>query len=190
MAKERNPSQTPAPWRWLRLPLLLLTACISWLLFSGKGRHGFEPGLPPATKKAQVAAEREARPPLPGELILRDYGSASVRPENDLTMVAMALGNLTLLIKGPEPFRLGSNEEFAAALRGKNHAQLRFLPDDHRAFNAKGQIVDRWDTPLFFHALGHDKIDIRSAGPDRVMWTDDDIQRRYDGQFLKGKDLK
>ena len=104
-------------------------------------------------------------------------------------MVAHALSNLTLLIKNREPLRLSANEEFAAILRGKNPAQLRFLPDTHPAFNGRYQIVDRWQTPLFFHALSHDRIDIRSAGPDREMWTKDDIHRRYDGQFLSGQDL-
>ena len=104
-------------------------------------------------------------------------------------MMAHALSNLTLLIKSPAPLRFSANEEFAAALRGKNPAQLRFLSDTHPAFNAAGQLIARWQTPLFFHALGHGRLDIRSAGPDRQMWTADDIHRHYDGQFLSGQDL-
>ena len=68
-------------------------------------------------------------------------------------------------------------------------SKLRFLPDAHRCFNAQGQIVDRWLTPLFFHVVERSRIDIRSAGPDRRMWTEDDLHRRYDGQFLHGKEL-
>jgi len=128
-------------------------------------------------------------PPLPGEQILANYASPVSRPEDDLSMMAHAFSNLTLLIKGDAPFRMGANEEFAAALLGKNRDQLRFLPDVHRCLNAQGQLVDRWMSPLFFHVTDRSRIDIRSAGPDRQMWTEDDLHRRYDGQFLKGADL-
>jgi len=122
--------------------------------------------------------------PLPGEAILQSYALPTTRPEDDLNALAHVFSNLTLLIKGDSPFPMGANEEFAAALRGKNRTRLRFMPDAHRAFNAQGQIVDRWDTPVFFHVTDHTRIDIRSAGPDGKMWTADDLHRRYDGQFL------
>jgi hypothetical protein len=74
-------------------------------------------------------------------------------------------------------------------LRGRNPAQERFLPDQHSAFNTQGQLVDRWGTPLFFHALGSGQFEIRSAGPDRKFWTDDDIHRNADGSFHQGPEL-
>lgn len=49
--------------------------------------------------------------------------------------------------------------------------------------------MDRWKTPLYIHAASRDRLEIRSAGPDQKMWTEDDLQRQPDGQFLKGKDL-
>jgi len=139
--------------------------------------------------KSPTAALVIPTTPLPGEQILANYASPSTRPEDDLSMMAHAFSNLTLLIKGDAPFRMGANEEFAAALLGKNRDQLRFLPDVHRCLNAQGQLVDRWMTPLFFHVNERSRIDIRSAGPDRVMWTQDDLHRRYDGQFLRGAEL-
>ena len=133
------------------------------------------------------ASEQTPAGPLPGEIMFRGYGTAESAPEKDLDAVAHALGNLVLLVKGPDPFRMGANEEFAAALRGKNRAGLRFLPDDHPAFNAAGQIVDRWGSPLFFHVESVDRVDVRSAGPDGEMWTGDDLQRRHDGRFHRGE---
>lgn len=126
---------------------------------------------------------------LPGEMILQSYAAPDSRPQDDLHAVAHALENLALLVKGNDPFRLGANEEFADALKGRNKAQIRFLRDDHPAFNEKGQLVDRWRTPLYIHATSRDRLEIRSAGPDGKMWTEDDLQRQPDGQFLKGKDL-
>lgn len=144
----------------------------------------------PITQKPQTPTlQSPPQPPLPGEDILSGYAEATTRPQEDLSKVSHALGNLILLIKGTDPFPMGANEEFAAALRGKNRIKLRFLPDSHRCFNSQGQIVDRWQTPLFFHVKSLSRIDIRSAGPDRQLWTDDDLHRRYDGQYLKGKSL-
>lgn len=103
--------------------------------------------------------------------------------------IAHVLGNFALLVKGADPLPLGANEEIAAALRGKNKAALRALSDGHPVFNAQGQLVDRWRTPLYFHASSRDRLDIRSAGPDRVMWTGDDFHRKHDGRYLRGEAL-
>lgn len=124
-----------------------------------------------------------------GQRILQGYADASQTAEQDVTQIARVLENFALLVKGENPVPLGANEEIAAALRGRNRTQFRMLPDDHPAFNGQGQIVDRWGAPLFFHANARDRIEIRSAGPDRTMWTSDDIHRRADGRFVKGDAL-
>ncbi len=41
--------------------------------------------------------------------------------------------------------------------------------------NAGGELVYSWGTPFFFHQLSATQMEIRSAGPDRVMWTADDL---------------
>lgn len=121
--------------------------------------------------------------------ILKDYGSPGRDPGEDLTDMSHALRNFALLVKGDNPLPLGANEEIAKALKGKNKARLRFLPDDAPCFNAQGQIVDALGTPLFFHAADRDRIDIRGAGPDKQMWTADDLHRTSDGRFLTGDAL-
>ena len=39
----------------------------------------------------------------------------------------------------------------------------------------KGELCDRWGRPFFFHQLSGTKMEIRSAGPARQLWTDDDV---------------
>ena len=68
----------------------------------------------------------------------------------------------------------GSNAEITAALLGKNRRHLVFVGEAHRALNADGELCDRWGTPFRFHALGGDRMEIRSAGPDKKFGTDDD----------------
>lgn len=150
-----------------------------------------------AEMKARQQAQAEAQAwenrglgALPGDAILQNYGLATARPEDDLDAMAHTFSNLLLLVKGDSPFRMGANEEFAAALLGKNRDKLAFVsPDNRRVLNGQGQIIDRWGTPLYFHTAARDRVDIRSAGPDGRMWTADDVHRRYDGQFLKGEAL-
>jgi hypothetical protein len=142
-----------------------------------------------AARAMQRASEARANSPLPGQEILKDYASPGTRPEDDLHAMANAFANLLLLLKSSSPFRLGANEEFAAALMGKNAAREVFLTAPHPALNAQGQIIDRWGTPLFFHVRDMARIDIRSAGPDRAMWTQDDLHRQHEGPLLRGPDL-
>lgn len=70
---------------------------------------------------------------------------------------------------------VGENEEIAAALLGKNPKGLVYLPEAGAFLDARGRLIDRWGTPYFFHALAGNRMDIRSAGPDKLFWTDDDI---------------
>jgi hypothetical protein len=125
----------------------------------------------------------------PGDGILKGYGKAEGTVQGDLTAMAEVLGNFALLVKGNDPLPLGANEELVAALRGKNAVGLEFVSGESAALNEKGQLVDRWGTPLFFHARARDEVDIRSAGPDQEMWTGDDVHRLHDGRYLRGEAL-
>lgn len=176
-----------------RTSVALLLAIVV-LLAVRSGFMEFGQKLGDNVKKQLETTEKKREPspsdePTIGEGILFDYGKPNTEPQEDLIRMAHTLSNFALLVKGDNPLPLGSNEEIAAALRGKNRAQLRFLPDDHPVFNDKGQIVDRWGTPLFFHAESRDRLDIRSAGPDKTLWTDDDLHRKHDGRFLRGDQL-
>ena len=136
-----------------------------------------------------AAARMGTNQPLLGETILRDYASTNLPPQNDLTLMSRLLENSLLLLKSAANRPLSANEDWAGLLRGENSAHERFLPDQHLALNAQGQLVDRWKSPLFFHAAGGGRYEIRSAGPDRRLWTDDDIHRNADGSFRRGAEL-
>lgn len=69
----------------------------------------------------------------------------------------------------------GSNAEITAALTGRNKVRFAFISPNHPAINRQGELCDRWGTPFFFHAESATRMEIRSAGPDRKLWTDDDI---------------
>lgn len=123
--------------------------------------------------------------PLLGETILRDYANTNLPPENDLTLMSHLMANSLLLLKSAANRPLSANEDWADLFRGRNGAREEFLPSQHIALNGDGKLIDRWATPLFFHALGGGRYEIRSAGPDKKLWTGDDLERGYDGRFRR-----
>ena len=93
---------------------------------------------------------------------------------------AIALENMRTVFRqyalrfGGNP--VGNNREITAALNGQNPRQVVFLnPDDGLPINPRGELVDNWGTPYFFHQLSGSEMEIHSAGPDRKMWTADDL---------------
>ena len=70
---------------------------------------------------------------------------------------------------------VGDNAEITAAITGKNPKQVNFLREDSGLrVNDKGELLDAWGTPFFFHQLAADRMEIRSAGEDKKLWTLDD----------------
>jgi len=70
----------------------------------------------------------------------------------------------------------GNNPEITAALNGGNSKEARFITEESGLrINGRGELVDSWGTPFFFHQLGANEMEIRSAGPDKKIWTRDDL---------------
>ena len=69
----------------------------------------------------------------------------------------------------------GTNAEIMKEVMGGNRAQAKFGPPDGQKLNDQGELIDRWGSAYFFHQLSMNVMELRSAGPDRTMWTTDDI---------------
>ncbi len=67
------------------------------------------------------------------------------------------------------------NAQFMNALRGANPERLPIFPEKHPRLNPDGELLDFWGSPFFFHQISSDHIEIRSYGPDREIFTGDDI---------------
>jgi hypothetical protein len=72
---------------------------------------------------------------------------------------------------------VGTNAEITAALRGDNLKQLKLDLPAGSSVNDAGELCDPWGTPWFFHQLSSRKMEIRSAGKDRELYTEDDFVR-------------
>lgn len=73
-------------------------------------------------------------------------------------------------------YPVGSNAEITAMLMGRNAKSIKFLVPGEAPLNDKNELVDHWQTPYFFHQVSGTRMEVRSAGPDREMWTADDVK--------------
>ncbi|MFK7909272.1 MAG: hypothetical protein AB8F34_01580 [Akkermansiaceae bacterium] len=169
--------------------LALLVALVMFYYW-GKGS---KPAAPPPQEVSLP------KPPLPtpeseqlpsgnliGEKLLRDYASEHTTLRDDLQGISRLSLSYITLVKNHANLPIGCNADLADAFRGENPHKQRFLPDTHPVFNAEGEIIDRWKTPLFIHPVSAGRWDIRSAGPDKKLWTADDLQLQADGEFIEG----
>ena len=136
-------------------------------------------------QKAAQSAPIPDSAPLP---VAPDPGIPAVTPPvppklspEDAQKVSDAIDNLEFTLRdfgaalGGNP--VGNNAEITAALLGDNAKQVKFDLPGGSTLNATGELCDPWGTPWFFHQLSSSKTELRSAGPDRAMYTDDDFVR-------------
>jgi hypothetical protein len=111
--------------------------------------------------------------PIPISVAL-DLNSPRFDIAHDLNLVDALFVNWRLNFpRAGHPF--GENSEITAALTGDNPLNLPLIPRTHPAINAAGELCDRWGTPFRFHALAGDRMEIRSAGPDKKFGNADDV---------------
>jgi hypothetical protein len=111
--------------------------------------------------------------PAPLTLISRPPDFTNLPPETVLeNMRAVFRSYHSMFRENP----IGTNPEITRALNGENPKQTRFLnEEDGLRVSGSGELVDSWGTAFFFHQLSGAEMEIRSAGPDRLMWTSDDL---------------
>jgi hypothetical protein len=68
----------------------------------------------------------------------------------------------------------GQNEDVVTALLGSNEKHTALLPQTCAAIR-DGQLIDDWGTPYWFHSVSAKQMEVRSAGPDRELFTADDL---------------
>lgn len=67
------------------------------------------------------------------------------------------------------------NRDIMNALTGNNPEKLPVFPIGHPRISQDGELLDAWGTPFVFHPVSSQYLEVRSCGPDREIFTDDDI---------------
>ena len=151
---------------------LLLVAFVVWRLYSPP-----EPEVVSSEDSvlSPELVEESPSPPLPGDEILEGYGEVSTTARDDLRLVRHAVDNFRLLNKHIDARFYSANEDIAELFLGKRGASHPFVSEGAAVLDETGRLIDRWQTPLHFHLQSEGVLDIRSAGPDRELFTEDDV---------------
>jgi hypothetical protein len=193
--------------KWLAALALLMVLPVAWICFSGiktgaaKTRTA-APTKSAAQQDAAVAKALAAASPQTAAVIASNFTASpqtifysvptrpAIAPAGqpaplEYTNLApeIALDNVRTAIRGygsrfgGNP--VGVNPEIARQLSGDNPGQANFIrPEAGMRLNDQGELVDPWGTPYFFHQLSGTEMEIRSAGPDKILWTADDLMAR------------
>jgi hypothetical protein len=122
-----------------------------------------ESSAPATPANAAPSSQQSPAPPQPSRVQIR----------TEIEEVATTIRDFRNALNGNP---VGTNAEITAALLGQNERQVNFPIPTGSSVNAKGELCDHWGTPYFFHQLSSDRMEVRSAGPDKVMWSADDVQ--------------
>jgi hypothetical protein len=184
--------------KWTLFLLAILAGVLIWNQFRDREQPSDQVKQQPLPKVAtppQAAPQAMPDPPsaadiaMPNEISPAASSSALVLPgsaaaipatpdedfdiSEDLNAVDAAIRDYQA-VHGENP--IGSNAEISTALFVNNPGQIKLNVPAGSHLNAAGELCDRWGTPYFFHQVSATEMEIRSAGPDRKMWTGDDSQ--------------
>lgn len=109
-----------------------------------------------------------------------------VSVEEDVSHLAEVLSFYRMVFK--ENPVAADNQSVMSALMGNNSRGIVVFPSDHPSLNSQGELMDRWGTPYYFHALSGVQMEVVSVGPDKKLGTRDDIifTQRDESHFFRG----
>lgn len=100
-------------------------------------------------------------------------GSTAIPAEREVAVLAELLRYYRMTF-GSYPTG-EDNRQFMFALQGANSARMPIFPLQHPRLAPDGSLLDAWGSPFHFHRISQSSLQIRSAGPDRELFTADDI---------------
>lgn len=143
-------------WFWLRQPLA-------------------GPSSLDAPESARPANPPDERPmALTRQAPVFDGFHSAMRPPGEDVAAVQEAWQAYLRLHREAAAPIGLNEDLTAALTTRSAFAPAFLPKNHPAI-VQGCLVDRWGTPFHLHTPGGARLVVRSAGPDRRLFTEDDL---------------
>lgn len=166
---KRRPSISKAT-----LPLwIFILAVLLWLYAKLNTGH-------PTTPASQESSRSEVKAldsllPTPGDKLLEGYADPATEPIEDLRKVHRVVAGYFSVIKDASRFAIGGNEDLSAALRGENPNREIFVRSENPVFSGAGLLTDRWGSAIIVHPEAWKQLSLRSAGPDKIPYNEDDL---------------
>ena len=154
--------------------LLLVSAMLGMLVWVSNNLGKIERKAAPRFVESRVSPQQPSRPTA-SEALLEGYGDPATPPIEDLRKMHRVATGYFSVIKESGRFAIGGNEDFSAALRGENPNREVFVRPGNPVFSPAGWLVDRWGSALIIHPEAWRQLEFRSAGPDRIPYTHDDL---------------
>lgn len=163
--------------------ILLLGVTIGFLSYNKAGNgNSREPQKAEASSTnlpAKTAKKSPSDPKPIKEVVLMPVANIATTLNSQDTVVENDLSTLEAILREYrrqyQENPSGENVEISAALMGDNDRGLGFIPKlGKNQINAQGELIDRWGSPYFFHVESSTEMEIRSGGPDGVLYTADD----------------
>ena len=158
-------------WKWHDWILALaVLALLAWIFRVADSE-------PPRPDSPVAISQPPSRPPAPtaADSLLTDYADPATPPIEDLKKIHRVVTGYFSVVKDSARFPIGGNADLSAALRGENPNREIYVRPDHPVFSAEGLLADRWGSPLVVHPEAWKQLELRSAGPDKVPFTEDDL---------------
>jgi len=133
---------------------------------------------PPASREEPEPAAATPSAPDPrqaGSPLAVELNAPAFDARHDVATLHTMLRQYLRILGGRQGLPIGNDSDLARAFTGHNPMKLIVLPPTHPALATDGRLRDRWGTPYFIHPRGQLAFEIRSAGPDRKLFTDDDL---------------
>jgi hypothetical protein len=166
--------------------LILVFVMVGMLAWVSNQLDVVKKRLPVKPTQSQIQPLPPAAP-TGSESLLTGYGDPATPPIEDLRKIQHVAVGYFSLVKDAQHFPIGGNEDFSAALRGENPNREIFIRPGHPVFSREGLLIDRWGSPLIVHPEAWRELEIRSAGPDRIPYTGDDLILSPTGTSSQGK---
>jgi hypothetical protein len=170
---------------WLLLACLVFLAgrlSVTALRRAAEAKKPAAVGTSPPVGKLLPQAPSPSRPALEppsstdgqtGHPEAAAFGTAAIPADREPTVL---LGFFQFYRREFGSFPTGNEPaHFLNALAGTNPGKLVIFPRQHPRVSPDGALLDAWGSPFHIHPVSRDHLEVRSAGPDRTLFTDDDL---------------
>lgn len=171
------------------LLLIVCLALLAGLVMLSALRNAAKPLIAKANKPPTASSPRSPAKPTParpattppdhllpnpsGHPDAAAFGSPAIPPEREAVLLH---GFLEAYRREFGSFPAGNeNAHFLNALAGTNPAGLVIFPHNHPRVSNDGELLDSWGKPFHFHPVSRDHLEVRSGGPDGILFTADDL---------------
>ena len=166
-----------APFVLFLLLLAFLAICVLFRTLNKPSPSKQSPPnpKPPLVQSSPAPAEQPApSEPTLADTVLEAYGSPQATYQEDTRLLHNFLTNVFFLVKQRDSRHYSTNEDLVLFLQGKNSNNQAYLPESHPYLDSNNRLLDRFGSPVHLHPVSRQLIQIRSAGPDTIPYTEDD----------------